>query len=209
MMSIADPEARDGAGPDVPPVGYSLTLPRFWLLLDLSAGPDAAAEAYWARALAGHSAQERACARAVAGDRLETMVKSACTRSGRALYLPDPGRKDGSANASCVLVSEVPMGRAANIAAEPVVRRVLADVPGSRSVKVQGAPGVRIDALCDPVRGATTALRRIEFVLAVPGDSAGRWLSLALFTPRHSRTQDLIGSFDEAVRSLRWPGGDR
>jgi hypothetical protein len=223
MTNNAVPGARDPAGCAAPPpVDYRLTLPRLWLRLDLDAGPQAAAAAYWARALAGYSPPDQATARALAGDRLESAVTSACARSGRALYLPDPARQDGAANASCVLVSEVPMGRAANIAVKAVVRRVLAEVPGSRAVTVQRAPGVRIDALYDPgpgararsgipgvVGGAAEVLRRIEFVLAVPRDPAGRWLSLALFTPRHGRAQDLIGSFDEAVRELSWSGGER
>lgn len=203
----------------LPPVGYTLTLPKLWLRLDLAAGPAAAVEAYWSRALAGLPAEEAAGARAVAGGYLEAAVRSACTRSGRDLYLPDPERLDGPANASCVLVSEVPMGRAAHVKPAPVVRRVLEEVPGSVAVTVHRAPGVRIESLCDPDRGTVpgtvsgtaadgAALRRIEYVLAVPGDPAGRWLSLALFAPRRGRAA-LVDSFDEAALSLRWTEADR
>ncbi|GAA3907338.1 hypothetical protein GCM10023084_69470 [Streptomyces lacrimifluminis] len=151
-------------------------------------------------------------------------VAQAQQTKGLDLYLPVKPMGGSEFNFSLgasILVSEsvLPRRPGANSTAEPtdvavqLLSRDAAEGADLSSGEIDGALAVRHEyvAAANPDRGAELPSRRVEYIVAVPGDP-DRWFVAAFSTigggnPRDELAEVLVEWFDAVMANFRWRRG--
>jgi hypothetical protein len=209
-----------GRTPSARTTGYSVVLPPGWVQipLDETAGP--AVRRLLDRAFSevppGVPPDTVASLRRRLEGHLTATVADARRTGGTELYVPTERLGGVLVPASFVVADVRPETDGApddevELVGRVVARLVAAD-DSARVVEMDGAPAVRMESrsASDPDRslGVRAASRRVEYLLAVPGE-AGRWLAVsATVLEAEDDDEDLAGLlvelFDAVMTTFRW-----
>lgn len=195
----------DPVTPAAPPVRYSLALdPAAWHRIRLDDHAEADVKVLLDQAFAGVPESEAAAARQQLAERFTTQIAAARARNGLDLYLPaDPVHR--RAGAVAILAAQVVIPTSVPLDPAELVAKVAAGNPAARTGVIAGSAAVRIDnAGALDADGGEPPARRVEYIVAVPNDPDGRWLSVALTTLADAGADPLVAEFDEVVGTVRW-----
>jgi hypothetical protein len=200
----------DPASPEASPVRYRIALdPMVWSRVRLDGHAEADLGVLLDAAFAGVPEDEAAPARQQLASRFATQIAAARGRNGLDMYIPaDPAHRH--TGAYVVMTAEVSIPTTTPLNPVELVTKVAAGNPAARTGVIGGSPAVRIDnaAVLD-ADGEEPTTRRVEYVVAVPHDPRGRWLSLALTAAGGpdadaAEVERVVGGFDQAVAGLEW-----
>ncbi|MFJ6569857.1 hypothetical protein ACIQNU_20790 [Streptomyces sp. NPDC091292] len=228
--------ADPGIAPDGPPTGYTFLLPEDWVRIPVRYGdPDGAVRSLVASAFAqvpSDVPRDRLTPlRLELERRLRKAVAEARGAGALEMYLPVklagevnlgasftvspariPSRTTGPGGGADPEGGTRPVSDSAEIAVQLLAgdgAAGAADVELS-SGEIDGALAVRRERVvpADPERGMELASRRVEHLVAVPGD-AGRWLVVAFSTvgagdPRDDLADAMVEWFDALMTTFRW-----
>ncbi|MFJ6982142.1 MULTISPECIES: hypothetical protein [unclassified Streptomyces] len=227
------PVDEGGAVVAAPVTGYRLILPEEWAHVPLREGTEDAVRGILDEAFGRIPADSPPDSVGPFKRELERRLRGVVeqVRESGALDLYLPVRSVGDVNlGASVVVSETLLPRRDEQAppVEPtdvavqLLSRDRATHPGAgtdtdtgaevdlSSGELDGALAVRREHVvaADPRRGAELASRRVEYVVAVPGDP-GRWFTAAFSTvgggdPRDELADALVEWFDAVMATLRW-----
>jgi hypothetical protein len=216
---VTDPaDATTAAGPGegaAPPAatGYTLVLPPGWYHVPVRRGTDKAIKTITGRVVAEFaSSQPRdtlTSYRIELERRLRAAADDARRKAATDLYLP-LGLVRGMPVPASFLVSELYLGSVEDIDPALIVSHLASADGDSRPVTVAGAIGVRTErtASPDPAKKVEYPSRRVDYVLAVPGDR-DRYLAVAFSTLGGGNPDDayatlLVELFDAMMSTWRW-----
>ena len=200
--------------------GYSLVLPPGWVQIPLDEGSVPAVRKLLDRAFTHVPADIPPDTVAILRRRLEgrltATVAEARRTGGTELYVPTERMGGVLVPASFVVADVRPETEDDPVDEQDLVGRVLARLvaadDSARVIEIDGAPVVRTESrsASDPERslGVRAASRRVEYLLAVPGE-AGRWLAVsATILEAEDDDEDLAGLlvelFDAVMTTFRW-----
>jgi hypothetical protein len=214
---VTEPAAAPGtaavpSGPQPQVSGYTLVLPPGWHHIPLRQGTDEAIKK--AVDAAARSAPKNMPRDKLTGYRLEQtrrlakLAKDARRKHGTDLYVP-MGLVRGIPVPASFLVSQVSLGSVEEIPPEVMISGLAAG-GDSRKVTVAGAPAARTERTEGPdeSREIEYASRRVDYVVAVPGDP-DRYLAVAFSTfgggnPDDELARLLVELFDAMMTTWRW-----
>ncbi|MFE0791317.1 hypothetical protein [Streptomyces mutabilis] len=217
-------EQKAAAAQGSPPArGYRLLLPSQWAQIPLRRGTDEAVERIlqeaYARLPAEAPADKIGPYKRELARRFRKAVAGAQERNGLDLYLPVKPVGDEEFNlGASILVTETVLPtrdpRASRAPSTDIAVQLLAGEDTENfdlsSGEVDGALAVRREhvAAAVPERGAAAASRRVEYIIAVPGDP-DRWFVAAFSTvgggdPRDELADVLVEWFDAVMATFRW-----
>ena len=193
--------------------GYTLVLPPGWQHIPVRQGSEEAIRKI-ARSAApdvtgGVPRDKMVSYRVELEHKLRTAVRDARRKCATDLYLP-LGLVRGMPVPASFLVSELSLGSVEEIDPALVVSHLATADGDARPVTVAGALGVRTErtASADPQAQVEYPSRRVDYVIAVPGD-AGRYLAVAFSTLGGGKPDDaysslLVELFDAIMSTWRW-----
>jgi hypothetical protein len=211
----AEPDAAVTADPDSPrrAVGYTIVLPPGWYHIPVRRGCDEAI-AKTARDVARQfsKSQPRDALAAYRIDlerKLREVASEARRKAATDMYVP-LGLVRGIPIPASFLVSELSLGSVEDIDPAYLIADLASADGESRPVTVADAMGVRTErtARADPSKQIDQGSRRVDYVLAVPGD-ADRYLAVAFSTigggdPDDAYARVLVDLFDAMMLTWRW-----
>jgi hypothetical protein len=195
----------DPVTPAAPPIRYSLALdPAAWHRIRLDGHAEADVRVLLDQAFAGVPESEAAAAREQLAERFAAQIAAARARNGLDLYLPaDPAHRH--AGAVAVLAAQVVIPTSVPLDPAVLVAKVADGNPAARTGVIAGSAAVRIDnAGALDADGGEPAARRVEYIVAVPNDPEGRWLSVALTALPDAGTDVLVAEFDQVIATVQW-----
>jgi hypothetical protein len=215
----SDPETVSGAATGVPPpaevpvTGYTIVLPGGWRRLPVRAGTDKAIkdilDEAFRRVPKGLPRDKVMPYRREFERRLSDMVRKARQKGGVDLYLPVQ-HVHGMAVPASFVVSQGSLGSAKYAEPAEIIACLGAEGENATQVTVDGAVGVRTERIAapDPAQEITVGSRRVDYVLAMPGDPDS-WLVVAFSTPGDGDPAGefagiLVELFDAMMSTFRW-----
>jgi hypothetical protein len=203
------PESHPAAG------GYTVVIPPGWCRIPLRQGTSAAIKKILDQSFRHLPRDRVAPYRMEIERRLKALVAQSRSNAGLDLYLPVEPAQDGPVPAS-FLVSEARYsapaadGEDGEIDPAQVLAYLASESAGARIIEADGAPGLRTEQIVRPAPEAEFqyATRRVEYTLAVPGNS-GRWLVAAFSTPGSADPDGKLARlltelFDAIMLTFRW-----
>ncbi len=193
-------------------IGYTIVLPPGWQHIPVRRGSDEAI-AKISRGVVRQFSKSQprdtlTAYRIELERRLRAAVGEARRKAATDIYLP-VGLVRGIPVPASFLVSELSLGSVEDIDPAHMIAN-LASGEDSRAVTVAGAIGARTErtARADPSQQAEHGSRRVDYVLAVPGD-ADRYLAVAFSTigggdPDDAYARVLVELFDAMMMTWRW-----
>jgi hypothetical protein len=212
----AEPDAAVAEQPASPPrraVGYTIVLPPGWRHIPVRRGADEAikkAARDVARQFAKGQPRDALTAYRIELERkLREVVAEARRRGGTDAYVP-LGLVHGVPVPASFLVSELSLGSVEDIDPARIIANLASADGDSRPVTVADAIGARTErtARADPSKNVEQASRRVDYVLAVPGES-DRYLAVAFSVvcagdPDDAYVRLLVELFDAMMATWRW-----
>jgi len=212
----AEPDAAAPADPGAGPrraVGYTIVLPPGWHHIPVRHGADEAIKKI-ARDVAGQFAKGQsrdalAAYRIELERKLREVTGEARRKGATDAYVP-LGLVHGIPVPASFLVSELSLGSVEDIDPAHIVANLASADGDSRPVTVADAAGARVErtARADPTKGVEYPSRRVDYVLAVPGDR-DRYLAVAFSVvcaedPDEPYARLLVELFDAMMATWRW-----
>lgn len=192
--------------------GYTVVLPPGWHHIPLRHGTDEAVKK--AVDAAARGAPKNLPREKLTGyrvdqtRRLTKLANDARRKHGTDMYVP-MGLVRGIPVPASFLVSELSLGSVEEIPPEVMISGLAGD-GDSRKVTIAGAPASRSERTegPDPSREIEYATRRVDYVVAVPGDP-DRYLAVAFTTfgggnPDDDFAHQLVELFDAMMSTWRW-----
>lgn len=216
MTRPAEREAAVTAEPGAAPrqaVGYTIVLPPGWHHIPVRRGSDEAIKKIArdvARQFAKGQPRDALTAYRIELERkLREVVGEARRRAATDAYVP-LGLVHGIPVPASFLVSELSLGSVEDIDPAHIIANLSSADGDSRPVTVADAVGARTErtARADPSKNIDYASRRVDYVLAVPGDR-DRYLVVAFSVvcagdPDDAYVRLLVELFDAMMLTWRW-----
>lgn len=193
--------------------GYTIVLPPGWHHIPVRRGADEAIKK--AVGAAVRSAPKNVPRDKLTSYRIEQtrrlagLAADARRKSGTDLYVP-MGLVRGMPVPASFVVSELSLGSVEEIDPGLVIAGLASGGADSRTVTVAGAAGARTERTAgpDPAKQVEYASRRVDYVLAVPGDP-DRYLAVAFSTFGGGNPDDMLAKllvelFDAMMATWRW-----
>lgn len=204
-------EAQGAAPPAA--TGYTLVLPPGWYHVPVRHGTEKAIKQAAGQVVAEYARSQPRDKLTSYRIELERRLRSAADDARRKaatdLYVP-LGLVRGIPVPASFLVSELYLGSVEDIDPALVISHLAASDGDARPVTVAGALGIRTERAAgpDPSKQAGYPSRRVDYVLAVPGDPE-RYLAVAFSTlgggdPDDSYAALLVELFDAIMSTWRW-----
>ncbi|MFI9153658.1 hypothetical protein [Streptomyces sp. NPDC053367] len=206
----------------LPATGYRMLLPDQWAQVPLRHGTDEAVDSIledaYTRIPKDAPPDKVGPYKRELARRFRKAVTQAQETNALDLYLPVKPVADGSFNlGASILVSETLLpdrGRAATDPTELAVQLLSRDgveQADLSSGEIDGALAVRREHVAASGPGVELASRRVEYIMAVPGDP-DRWFVAAFSTvgagdPRDDLSEALVEWFDAVMTTFRWRRG--
>jgi hypothetical protein len=212
----ADPEAAITTEPGAAPrraVGYTIVLPPGWRHIPVRRGTDEEIKKI-ARDVArqfakGQSRDALTAYRIELERKLREVAGEARRKAATDMYVP-LGLVHGIPVPASFLVSELSLGSVEDIDPARIIANLASADGDSRPVTVAGAVGARVErsARADPSKNVEYPSRRVDYVLAVPGDH-DRYLAVAFSVvcagdPDDAYVRLLVELFDAMMATWRW-----
>lgn len=218
-MTLTRPAEQEAAAPGDPgaeprrAVGYTIVLPPGWHHIPVRRGADEAIKKI-ARDVAGQFAKGQSrdaltAYRIELERKLREVVGEARRRGATDAYVP-LGLVHGIPIPASFLVSELSLGSVEDIDPAQIIANLASADGDSRPVTVADAIGARTEraARADPSKNVEYPSRRVDYVLAVPGDR-DRYLAVAFSVicagdPDDAYVLLLVELFDAMMATWRW-----
>jgi len=212
----AEPEAAAPDDPGAAPrraAGYTIVLPPGWHHIPVRRGADEAikkiARDVARRFAQGQSRDALTAYRIELERKLREVVGEARRRGATDAYVP-LGLVHGVPVPASFLVSELSLGSVEDIDPAQIIANLASADGDSRPVTVADTVGARAErtARADPSKNVEYPSRRVDYVLAVPGDS-DRYLAVAFSVvcagdPDDAYVGLLVELFDAMMATWRW-----
>jgi hypothetical protein len=205
--------AEQPAAPPRRAVGYTIVLPPGWHHIPVRRGSDEAIKKIArdvARQFAKSQPPDALTAYRIELERkLREVTGEARRKAATDMYMP-LGLVHGIPVPASFLVSELSLGSVEDIDPAHLVANLATTDGDSRPVTVADAIGARIErtALADPSKNVEYPSRRVDYVVAVPGDH-DRYLAVAFSVvcagdPDDAYAKLLVELFDAMMATWRW-----
>ena len=205
--------AEQPAAPPRRAVGYTIVLPPGWQHIPVRRGSDEAIKKIArdvARQFAKSQPPDALTAYRIELERkLREVTGEARRKAATDMYVP-LGLVHGIPVPASFLVSELSLGSVEDIDPAHLVASLATTDGESRPVTVADAIGARIErtALADPSKNVEYPSRRVDYVVAVPGDH-DRYLAVAFSVvcagdPDDAYAKLLVELFDAMMATWRW-----
>jgi len=205
--------AEQPAAPPRRAVGYTIVLPPGWQHIPVRRGSDEAIKKIArdvARQFAKSQPPDALTAYRIELERkLREVTGEARRKAATDMYVP-LGLVHGIPVPASFLVSELSLGSVEDIDPAHIVASLATTDGDSRPVTVADAIGARIErtALADPSKNVEYPSRRVDYVVAVPGDH-DRYLAVAFSVvcagdPDDAYAKLLVELFDAMMATWRW-----
>jgi len=205
--------AEQPAAPPRRAVGYTIVLPPGWQHIPVRRGSDEAIKKIArdvARQFAKSQPPDALTAYRIELERkLREVTGEARRKAATDMYVP-LGLVHGIPVPASFLVSELSLGSVEDIDPAHIVASLATTDGDSRPVTVADAIGARVErtALADPSKNVEYPSRRVDYVLAVPGDR-DRYLAVAFSVvcaedPDEPYARLLVELFDAMMATWRW-----
>lgn len=216
MTRPAEPAAAAPADPGAESrraVGYTIVLPPGWYHIPVRRGSDEAITKIARDVIRQFSKTQPRDAltayRIELERKLRAVVSDARRQAATDIYVP-LGLVRGIPIPASFLVSELSLGSVEDIDPAHMIANLASAAGDSQTVTVADAIGVRTErtARADPSKQVEHGSRRVDYVLAVPGD-ADRYLAVAFSTigggdPDDAYARVLVELFDAMMATWRW-----
>ncbi|MGH3874368.1 MAG: hypothetical protein ACRDSR_23185 [Pseudonocardiaceae bacterium] len=201
MTAVTEPAPPDHQASA--PTGYTVVLPPGWSRIPLRRGTEQTITRILDRSFAGLARDRVATLRHELRGRLRELAERAREHGGLDLYVPTE-RMHGVTAAASFVVAEMSLDSAQQGDPARLAAQLLADDAHTTAVDVAATVATRAEYLvaADAERGDGS--RRVDYVLAVPGD-LGRWVVVSFSTlGSGDLAQLLVELFDAVMTTFRW-----